>query len=86
MQLTTVTIPYKTYDYLNLGRTVLGLTNSRELNEILVSTGHLAAPVDDINAIVANLLSFTRNYQDINQKQHPSPFDPEKAILDLITI
>ncbi|MDO8683283.1 MAG: hypothetical protein Q7N50_07380, partial [Armatimonadota bacterium] len=50
-----VTIPYKTYDYINLGNNVLGLLNSGELTELLCNLGYRAAPVDDVNAIAAEL-------------------------------
>jgi hypothetical protein len=81
-----VTIPYKTYDYLNLGRTVLGLTNNPELDEILKKSGHISCPVSDINSISENLLQFVSNNTKINQQIQASPFDSEKALLKLITI
>lgn len=52
-----VTIPYKTYDYLNLGNNVLGLLNSAELTELLASLGHRSAAVDNVDAIEAQLSS-----------------------------
>ena len=50
-----VTIPYKTYDYLNLGNGLLALLNSDELTELLARCGHIAAPLSDIDAIARRL-------------------------------
>lgn len=50
-----VTIPYKTYDYLNLGNSLLALLNSDELTELLVRCGHIAVQLTDIQSIVQNL-------------------------------
>lgn len=44
-----VTIPYKTYDYLNLGNGLLALLNSDELTELLARCGHIAAPLSDVD-------------------------------------
>ena len=57
-----VTIPYKTYDYLNLGNGLLALLNSDELTELLSRCGHIAAPLSDVDAIehrLAFLLEFS---------------------------
>lgn len=45
------TIPYKTYDYLNLGLPVLGLLNNDELRALIESSGGHAARVDDVEHI-----------------------------------
>lgn len=50
-----VTIPYKTYDYLNLGNGLLALLNSDELTELLARCGHIAAPLSDVDAIARKL-------------------------------
>ena len=50
-----VTIPYKTYDYLNLGNGLLALLNSDELTELLAGCGHVAAPLSDVDAIAQRL-------------------------------
>lgn len=50
-----VTIPYKTYDYLNLGNGMLALLNSDELTELLSRCGHIAAPLSDVDAIARSL-------------------------------
>lgn len=50
-----VTIPYKTYDYLNLGNGLLAILNSDELTELLARCGHIAAPLSDVDAIARSL-------------------------------
>ena len=50
-----VTIPYKTYDYLNLGNSLLALLNSDELTELLAKYGHVAVPLSDTFAITQEL-------------------------------
>ena len=81
-----VTIPYKTYDYLNLGLNVLGLTNNDELDNILTDAGHMSCPISDVDAIAENLLKFINNYKYSSFKSFTSPFDPEKAVLELIAL
>lgn len=49
------TIPYKTYDYLNLGLPVFGLLNNDELQALLESCGRHAAQADDLEAIKRTL-------------------------------
>jgi hypothetical protein len=45
------TIPYKTYDYLNLELPVFGLLNNDELRVLIESCGGHAAQADDVTAI-----------------------------------
>lgn len=49
------TIPYKTYDYLNLGLPVFGLLNNDELQALIESCGGHAAQADDVEAIKRTL-------------------------------
>jgi hypothetical protein len=53
-----VTIPYKTYDYLNLNNKVLGLLNSSELTQLLLEAGQMACTLEDIEG-VAKILEST---------------------------
>lgn len=50
------TIPYKTYDYLNLGRPVLGLLNNPELAELLELHGGKAINNTDLSSLASFLL------------------------------
>lgn len=56
-QLSQETIPYKTYDYLNLRMPVVGLLNNVELSQLLQSHGGFTAQVDDMDSIKAALKS-----------------------------
>ena len=51
------TIPYKTYDYLNLEMPILGLLKNNELAELIDSSGSLSASVDDLGSIKETLKS-----------------------------
>lgn len=46
-----VTIPYKTYDYLNLDNYILALLNSEELKKLISFYGHTAVDVSDVSKI-----------------------------------
>lgn len=74
-----VTIPYKTYDYLNLGNKVLALLNSDELTDLLKSCGHIAVPLTDVSGIASHLIEILKysstNFQsraviDAKQQSH----------------
>jgi hypothetical protein len=45
------TIPYKTYDYLNLGLPILGLTNNVELEEIIIQANGVIANANSVSSI-----------------------------------
>lgn len=49
------TIPYKTYDYLNLGLPVFGVLNNDELRTLIESCGGHAAQADDVESIKSAL-------------------------------
>lgn len=53
------TIPYKTYDYLNLGVPIFALTNNLELNELVTQSGGFVASSKSVleikNALIAAL-------------------------------
>jgi hypothetical protein len=51
-----VTIPYKTYDYLNINNHILGLLNSNELTQLIESHGHTAIPLGQITQITQYIL------------------------------
>lgn len=56
-----VTIPYKTYDYLNLRNHILALLNSNELTKLITDYGHTALPLDDKLQISRYLLDIKSN-------------------------
>jgi hypothetical protein len=56
-----VTIPYKTYDYLNLRNHILALLNSSELTKLITDYGHIAISLDDVLQISRYLLDIKSN-------------------------
>jgi glycosyltransferase involved in cell wall biosynthesis len=51
------TIPYKTYDYMNIGLPIFGLLKNDELQEIIESAGGYAAKADSFTSIKQTLRS-----------------------------
>lgn len=56
------TIPYKTYDYFNIGNPILGLTNSKELKKLLINSGNISVDIDDIPRIKESLIGLLFDY------------------------
>ena len=54
------TIPYKTYDYLNIGIPILGLLNNDELTRLLTERGHMVASSLSIKSIKRSLSSLAK--------------------------
>jgi hypothetical protein len=54
-ELSRETIPYKTYDYLNLGLPMFGMLNNYELRALIESCGGHTAQADDLEAIKSAL-------------------------------
>lgn len=69
------TIPYKTYDYLNIKNPILGLTNSNELSSLLRENGHTAVDMNDIQAIKEVILDLSTNYQYYLKKSQDLTID-----------
>ena len=57
------TIPYKTYDYLNISNPILALTNSNELRGMIINNGHIAADINNIDEIKKSLLRLKNHYE-----------------------
>ncbi|MEH0860067.1 hypothetical protein [Halobacteriovorax sp. DPLXC-1] len=55
------TIPYKTYDYLNVGKPILGLLNSDELSRLLKDNGHCVSNVNNVIEIKDMILRILDN-------------------------
>ena len=56
------TIPFKTYDYLQLGMPIFAMINSNdELKNILQSNGHIVADINNINDISDKLRFILEN-------------------------
>jgi LmbE family N-acetylglucosaminyl deacetylase len=79
-----VTIPYKTYDYLNLGNRVLALLNSDELTELLEQCGHVAVPLSDVPAITRELERLLRKAEcGVLPEVRIDPVHQARALIDL---
>lgn len=63
-----LTIPYKTWDYLNLGLPIFGIINSLELENLLTSHGHVVSNVNDYNNIAEKLNYLINNYSIISKQ------------------
>lgn len=71
-----VTIPYKTYDYLNLNNNILGILNSDELSSLLLGAGHLAFNLNDIDGISKGLMSILKKNLPSRSSTVPQLIDP----------
>ena len=79
-----VTIPYKTYDYLNLDNTILGLLNSKELTNLIQEYGHVALDLNDISSISSALKELL--FSDKLIEKRPHKLDPVTQVLDLLNL
>ena len=70
------TIPYKTYDYLNLGLPILGLINNQELEQILSTRGFIGSAIS-LDKTKKALMEMVRQLggPQIGDLLGPSPFD-----------
>jgi glycosyltransferase involved in cell wall biosynthesis len=83
----SVTIPFKIYDYLNLKIPILGLIfKNSELEEILTTHGHLACQVDDIYQIKESILNLLLNYDQLYSGIRESILTPDLAVSQMLTI
>lgn len=79
-----VTIPYKTYDYLNLDNTILGLLNSKELTNLIKEYGHVALDLNDVSSISSALKELL--FSDKLIEKRPHKLDPVTQVLDLLNL
>ncbi len=81
------TIPFKLYDYLHTGNLILGLIfRNSEIEELLISHGHLVCQADDIKSIKETLLFLSESIE--NRKNNISSCDliPRKAVEDMLQL
>ena len=78
------TIPYKTYDYINIGNPILALTNSKELSELLNSNGHIVADVNNVQDIKNTLLDLINNYKKYEINIEPISIDIVKQTEEIL--
>jgi hypothetical protein len=80
------TIPYKTYDYLNLGGAVLGITNNEELDELLLLNGGLVAEAKSVDSIEKGLKKLIQNCTKLGPEARRNTFSLQKQFSDLLEI
>lgn len=80
-----VTMPYKTYDYLNLGNPILALTNNPELSALMIGFGNHAVQVTDVEAIADTLLKLVRSKKKARSVARCG-FDPVEQCAQLIKL
>ncbi|ENM5906525.1 TPA: hypothetical protein AB5B17_002876 [Vibrio mimicus] len=78
------TIPYKTYDYMNIGNPILGLTNSDELSDLLKSNGHLSVDIRDVDAIKEQICELVGDYQQFSAKAKEISIDINKQTAEML--
>lgn len=80
------TIPYKTYDYLNLQKPILGLVRNRELRELILSHGGVVADPrkpNEIRMALVELVSRARSKRIIASESKITALDQVKKLLDI---
>jgi hypothetical protein len=79
-----VTIPFKTYDYMHTGNLVLGLIyKNDELENMLISHGHLACQADDLEEIKRLLLKLSNDYSSCFDSIKKSKLTPALAVNEM---
>lgn len=81
-----LTIPYKTWDYLNLQKPILALLNNDELKELLDDLGHYTCDVNNVDSIADTILRFLDDYKNDKILIKPNPYDISKQVLELISL
>lgn len=82
-----VTIPFKTYEYINTGKLILALLyKNKELENIMLQYGHLVCQANDIVAIKNNLRRITGDIFSLYHNIKPSVFTPEQAVEKIINL
>jgi hypothetical protein len=80
-----LTIPYKTWDYLNLQKPILALLNNDELKMLLDSLGHYTCDVNDVDSIVNAILRFANDLKEEKVEILPNPYDIKEQVLELLS-
>ena len=83
----TVTIPFKTYDYLQQGKLILGLIyRNKELKQMLESKGHLTCEVDSVEEIKNILKKIIFNFSSYDSAIIKSDLTPNNAVAKMIQL
>jgi hypothetical protein len=78
------TIPYKTYDYLNLRIPIFGLTRNSELDRLIASNGGHVSSSDDLHEIALNLNLALEESQAHTENRSYSPIDVSTQFKSLL--
>lgn len=82
-----VTIPFKTYDYLHVGKLIFGLIyRNDEIEHMLLSHGHLACQADDVQKIKEILKSLCKDLHSHNKNIRKSELTPQFAADKMIEL
>lgn len=81
-----LTIPYKTWDYLNTQKPILALLNNDELRDLLDGLGHYTCDVNDVDSIVAAILRFHNDLKENRINITPNPYEISKQVCELISL
>ena len=65
------TIPYKTYDYINIGNPILALTNNDELSHLLSENNHIVVDVNNVILIKNTIIKILNSYEDFKDNINP---------------
>jgi hypothetical protein len=77
-----LTIPYKTYDYLNLGIPIIAILNNNELKNLLKKNGHKVFGFNEIEKISDVILNFYENRASLNVKKNTlDPLNQTRKLL-----
>jgi glycosyltransferase involved in cell wall biosynthesis len=80
------TIPYKTYDYLNLGGAVLGITNNKELDDLLLANGGLVTQANSVQSIEVGLKKLIRSFANLRDELSRSDIAIRKQFSELLEV
>ncbi|MFA7061414.1 MAG: glycosyltransferase family 4 protein [Pedobacter sp.] len=83
------TIPSKTYEYLHIGRPILGLVHHNpELREMLSTLGHTAVAADSPEAVKQAIVGCYENWKSDGSQHQPmeSPYTVVAAVADIVSI
>jgi len=81
-----LTIPYKTWDYLNLQKPILALLNNNELKDFLDLLGHYTCDVNNVDTIMDAILRFIDDFKNDRIHIKQNPYDISKQVMELISL
>ena len=80
------TIPYKTYDYLNLGIPILGITNNPELDEMILDQGGIVADANSVSSIQSGLMQIITDPKPTKKPNNSDGLDITHQFVKLLDL